>query len=368
MLSAQEGWLYGSFHVTRPITPDDADGRLLLRNLFASFGSVLISQSHIPNSMIYEALVESVEESRVILKLPRRFCGDLGLKDSSEITVDIQFQINRLPLCEMHDAIDRLGPQHIRILFPAFSRVVQEEKVSPHLCCNISDTAELFRKKNSEAVSINQFSTFMKCIICNFQILPLPWILDPKLNEDQKEIIRRIAAPSSDAPPLVVFGPFGTGKTFALNQAVRRIAVNRNNRVLICTHSNSAADIHVELLDEYLKDQNGISASRPLRIYTPLRKLSTVSTIVKEYCLIADKGEPTEAFRLPARDDVLSHRVIVTTLGMSRALFDMELHRGFFSHILIDEAAQALETETLTPITLAGNDTKVVFTGDHMQV
>lgn len=99
--------------------------------------------------MIYEALVESVEESRVILKLPARFCGDLGLNDNSKITVDIQFQINRLPLCEMHDAIDRLGPQHIRILFPAFSRVVQEEKVSTHLCCNISDAAELFRKVNS---------------------------------------------------------------------------------------------------------------------------------------------------------------------------------------------------------------------------
>ncbi|XP_022780315.1 probable helicase with zinc finger domain isoform X1 [Stylophora pistillata] len=327
VLSAQEGWLYGSFHVTRPITLDDADGRLLLRNLFATSGSVLISQSHCPNSTVYEALVESVEESRVILKLSARCCGDLGLNDNSQITVDIQFQINRLPLCEMHDAIDRLGPEHIRILFPAFSRVGQEE-----------------------------------------DIRPLPWIIDPKLNEDQKKIIRRIAAPSSDAPPLVVFGPFGTGKTFTLNQAVRRISVNRNNRVLICTHSNSAADIHVQLLDKYLKEQNGISASRPLRIYTPLRKLSTVSTIVKEYCLISDKGEPTEAFRLPARDDVLSHRVIVTTLGMSRALFDMELHRGFFSHILIDEAAQALETETLTPITLAGNDTKVVFTGDHMQM
>lgn len=184
------------------------------------------------------------------------------------------------------------------------------------------------------------------------------------MNEDQKEIIRKIAAPSINAPPLVVFGPFGTGKTFTLNQAVRRIAVNLNNRVLICTHSNSAADIHVELLDEYLKEQRGIAACRPLRIYTPMRKLSTVSAKVKEYCLITDKG----AFRLPTRYEVLSHRVVVSTLGMSRALFDMELHRGFFSHILIDEAAQALETETLTPITLAGNNTKVVFTGDHMQV
>ena len=188
------------------------------------------------------------------------------------------------------------------------------------------------------------------------------------MNEDQKEIIKKVAAPAIDAPPLVVFGPFGTGKTFTLNQAIRRISVNRNNRVLLCTHSNSAADIHVELLDHYLKKQHGIIACRPLRIYTPLRKLSTVSDTVKEYCLIVDEGTPAQAFRLPTRDDVISHRVVISTLGMSRALYDIELHRGYFSHILIDEAAQALETETLTPLTLAGNNTKVVFTGDHMQV
>lgn len=166
----------------------------------------------------------------------------------------------------------------------------------------------------------------------------------------------------------MVFGPFGTGKTYTLSQAIRRISVNQNNRVLICTHSNSAADIHVELLHNYLKDPASITTCKPLRIYTPLRKLATVSDTVKEYCLIVDKGTTAEAFRLPTRDDVLRHRVIVSTLGMSRALFDMDLHRGYFSHILIDEAAQALETETITPLTLAGNKTKVVFTGDHMQV
>ncbi|KAJ7378405.1 helicase [Desmophyllum pertusum] len=326
-LCAQEGWLYGSFHVSRPITPDNADGKLLLRNLLRSMGSVLIAKTQSPDSVVYEALVDSVEDSRVILKLSVQCCEDLALTDNSDATVDVQFRINRLPLCEMHDNIDRLGPEHIRILFPAFSSVGLEEKV------NI-----------------------------------IPWILDQKLNEDQKEIITKIAVPSINAPPLVVFGPFGTGKTFTLNQAVRRIALDCNNRVLICTHSNSAADIHVELLDEHLKEQHGIMACTPLRIYTPLRKLSTVSDQVKEYCLITDRGKATEAFRLPTRDDVLRHRVVVSTLGMSRALFDMELHRGFFSHILIDEAAQALETEALTPITLAGNNTKVVFTGDHMQM
>ena len=200
-----------------------------------------------------------------------------------------------------------------------------------------------------------------------FQIQQLRWILHSNLNEDQREIINKIAAPAIVSPPLVVFGPFGTGKTFTLNQAIRRISVDQNSRVLLCTHSNSAADLHVELLDTYLKKEKGIAACKPLRIYTPLRKLSTVPDVVKEYCLIADKGEPTEAFRLPTREEVIKHRVIVSTLSMSRALFDMDLHR-YFSHILIDEAAQALETEMLTPLTLAGNNTKVVFTGDHMQV
>ena len=200
-----------------------------------------------------------------------------------------------------------------------------------------------------------------------FQIQQLRWILHSNLNEDQREIINKIAAPAIDSPPLVVFGPFGTGKTFTLNQAIRRISVDQNSRLLLCTHSNSAADLHVELLDTYLKKEKGIAACKPLRIYTPLRKLSTVPDAVKEYCLIADKGEPTEALRLPTREEVVKHRVIVSTLSMSRALFDMDLHR-YFSHILIDEAAQALETEMLTPLTLAGNSTKVVFTGDHMQV
>ena len=130
VLCAQEGWLYGSFHVSRPITPDDADGRLLLRNLFGSIGSVLIAKTQSPDSVVYEAFVDSVEDNRVILKLSAQCCEDLALTNNSDVTVDVQFHINRLPLCEMHDNIDRLGPEHVRILFPEFSSVGLEENVS----------------------------------------------------------------------------------------------------------------------------------------------------------------------------------------------------------------------------------------------
>ena len=41
---------------------------------------------------------------------------------------------------------------------------------------------------------------------------------------------------------------------------------------------------------------------------------------------------------------------------------------GHFTHILIDEAAQALECETIMPLVLADRDTRIVLAGDHMQV
>jgi len=74
------------------------------------------------------------------------------------------------------------------------------------------------------------------------------------------------------------------------------------------------------------------------------------------------------AYVLPTRDDVIRHRVVITTLAMSQHLLELHLNHGFFTHILVDEAAQALEPEALTPLALAGPNTKVVFTGDHMQV
>ena len=74
------------------------------------------------------------------------------------------------------------------------------------------------------------------------------------------------------------------------------------------------------------------------------------------------------AYVLPTRDDVIRHRVVITTLATSKHLLELQLNHGFFTHILVDEAAQALEPEALIPLALAGPHTKVVFTGDHMQV
>lgn len=46
---------------------------------------------------------------------------------------------------------------------------------------------------------------------------------------------------------------------------------------------------------------------------------------------------------------------------------DVCLLTGLFSHILLDEAAQAMECETIMPFALASKTTRIVLAGDHMQ-
>ena len=62
-----------------------------------------------------------------------------------------------------------------------------------------------------------------------------------------------------------------------------------------------------------------------------------------------------------------AHDVVVATLSTSQSVADL-LPRGYFSHILLDEAAQALETEAIMPLVLADSGTRVVLAGDHMQL
>ena len=74
-------------------------------------------------------------------------------------------------------------------------------------------------------------------------------------------------------------------------------------------------------------------------------------------------------FRKPTCNDVCEHNVIITTLATARMLWKFyQDGRLRFTHILIDEAAQALEPECVIPLVMADKNTKIVLAGDHKQV
>ena len=106
--------------------------------------------------------------------------------------------------------------------------------------------------------------------------------LGDKLNEQQQQAVMAICSDlGHKRPPIIIAGPYGTGKTFTFAQTIQMIVNQPNTRVLVCTHSNSAADLYVK---DYLHPlvQAGLTHYRPLRIYYRVRWLATVHPIVLE--------------------------------------------------------------------------------------
>ncbi|XP_029424236.1 probable helicase with zinc finger domain isoform X2 [Nannospalax galili] len=325
---AQDGQLFGRFKLTETLSEDTLAGRLVMTKVNAVYLLPVLKEKLVltqgTKEKVYEATIEEKTKDYIFLRISRECCEELNLRPDCDTQVELQFQLNRLPLCEMHYALDRIKDNGV--LFP-----------------DISMTPTIPWSPNRQ------------------------WDeqLDPRLNAKQKEAVLAITTPLSiQLPPVLIIGPYGTGKTFTLAQAVKHILQQQETRILICTHSNSAADLYIkDYLHPYVEAGN--PQARPLRVYFRNRWVKTVHPVVHQYCLISSAHS---TFQMPQKEDILKHRVVVVTLNTSQYLCQLDLEPGFFTHILLDEAAQAMECETIMPLALATKNTRIVLAGDHMQL
>ncbi|XP_062309806.1 helicase with zinc finger domain 2-like isoform X2 [Osmerus eperlanus] len=320
MKIAPQGELFGAIVVPYTLTPDTPEGAVLKHDVQSALIAPI--QSNKQSTKVYEAIIlrDTTSKNKMHLQLSKRCCSELNLQRNEATEVEIQFQFNRLKFSEMHKAVDLLP--NMKMVLPDFQN--------------------------------NSF--------------PLNKVQYPKLNSKQLAAIDFIIGDwdGKDMAPLLIYGPFGTGKTFTLATAAKELVKQPNTRVLICTHTNSSADLYVrDHFHPYII--SGHHQMKLLRLKANKQgvSLSATDEITQKYCLLSQDGK----FFLPPSIDVLHcHHVVITTTAMARHLHDLKLPIGYFTHILIDEASQMLECEALMPLGLAGPNTRVVLAGDHMQM
>ena len=86
-----------------------------------------------------------------------------------------------------------------------------------------------------------------------------------------------------------------------------------------------------------------------LRVSFSSRNLNTFHEKVRRYLTLDTNG----CLRRVNEADVRGCRIVVTTTTTAKEVASLPRLRGYFTHILIDEAAQVLETETIIPLILA---------------
>ena len=240
----------------------------------------------------------------------------------------VQFQLKHSYFENLHRAVEYISEKTIAKLFP-----FKESFVFYH---------EFVKKVRLRRPSMDQFS------------LDYDYQLDT-----MKDVL--FCHPSA---PFIITGPFGTGKTrmlataaFMILQRCGRRAEGDPIRVLLVTH-------HLHTADSYLDRYFGPAVQRRELAGGSVVRLNSSSQYKYD-------GEYSSFISTVGEQQGSIHRyqlVITTFLTSLHLVSRCGLQPGFFTHILVDEAAQAREPEVVAALALADEDTKIVLAGDHLQV
>ena len=184
----------------------------------------------------------------------------------------------------------------------------------------------------------------------------------------------------------IVIGPPGSGKTLLLVNLVHNIHKGSTEKILICAQTNQAIDNIIKLLKKF-------DFSKFVRVLSPAKELSedldTTNSVNKlaiekinkdpkkyqELINLIDKKQRNgflsekdykryKEKMADIEDEIIEDAdIVLSTLNNSA---DQRLRNYHFSYILIDEAAQALEADTILP--LIHQAQMVVLIGDDKQL
>ena len=181
---------------------------------------------------------------------------------------------------------------------------------------------------------------------------------------DQLEALRVIASCPSSGPPVVIAGPFGTGKSYILAIAARYFfhenKIGKTSvKILVCTQQRVSADSFASI---YLK----LKVKETKEVVRIIQSYGRQDLLKKQkiYWSIDD----FKHFFSQSSNSTYQDVVVITTCLTARSLAQF-IPKGYFTHILIDEGAQMREPEAIAPLSMVEPlRTKIVIAGDEQQV
>ncbi|KAL1020483.1 hypothetical protein UPYG_G00000620 [Umbra pygmaea] len=265
----------------------------------------------------YKGYVHAVELERVKLGFSRKLLSSFvdGMK------FDVEFTVNRLTTRLQHRAAELAVRHHLgNVLFPSEDTTTKKPK-------------------------LQQLRLYDKVL---------------EQNPEQYSAIQNIVDGSSRPAPYLIFGPPGTGKTVTMVESMKQVLKTQSkSHILACAPSNSAADLLAVKLRDHLEKRN------VFRMYAASRNFEDVPIQIRDCC---NWGE--DCFVFPSKEDLMSYSIIVTTLLTAGRLVTGGIPPGHFSHVFVDEAGHAVETELIIPLAglLQADRGQVVLAGDPKQL
>ncbi|XP_012956251.1 RNA helicase Mov10l1 isoform X4 [Anas platyrhynchos] len=334
---------------------------------------ILKSQVYSEHIIEYVAYITEIRNEEVTLK----FNADFEQAYNSE-PMDVEFVHCRITSRRCQLAVEQATCLGEKVLFPErlllrSPQAVKTQNITEY--GGVDDGLEQYSQQESKVKKLQNRQT--KCMASRQMNIPdmvtVPAqtsqlvdetvalkqrageFFNPALNEQQKLAVKRIVSGECRPTPYILFGPPGTGKTITVVEAILQIHYTLpDSRILVCAPSNAATD----LICLRLHQSNLLKPGAMVRINASCRSPEQIDDIVKPYCKDGEDIWKASWFR-----------IIITTCSSAGMFYQTAVRLGHFTHMILDEAGQASEPESLIPIGLISEaNGQIVLVGDPKQL
>ncbi|NXE79467.1 M10L1 helicase, partial [Cochlearius cochlearius] len=341
-------------------------------HLIAGDKVILKSRVYSEHVIEYVAYIAEIYNEDVILKCNEDFEQAYNLEP-----MDVEFVHCRITSRRCHLAVEQAIYLGEKVLFP--ERVVLQSpqaiktQNTTEYCVADDGLEQCFQQESKQDCHQHQIKSARgsgECFfifVWRFHSLCITFgktvtlkqrageFFNPMLNEQQKLAVKRILSGECRPTPYVLFGPPGTGKTVTVIEAILQIHYTLpDSRILVCAPSNAATD----LICLRLHQSNLLKPGAMVRVNASFRSAEQIDDMVKPYCKDGDDIRKASWFK-----------IIITTCSSAGMLYQTEIRLGHFTHVILDEAGQASEPESLIPIGLVSEaNGQIILVGDPKQL
>ncbi|XP_071406120.1 RNA helicase Mov10l1 isoform X3 [Pithys albifrons albifrons] len=334
---------------------------------------ILKSQVYSEHIIEYIAVISEIRNEDVTLKVNPEFEQAYNLEP-----IDVEFIHCRIPTRRYQLAVQQASYLGEKVLFPERLVLKSPQAIKTQnttkdcvagdgLKQSSQQESKVKKKQNKKAKGM----TSREVNICDTMRIPLQTsqlvgetvalkerddeFFNPKLNVQQKLAVKRILSGECRPTPYLLFGPPGTGKTVTVIEAILQLHYTLpDSRILVCAPSNAATD----LICLKLHQSNLLKPGAMVRVNSAIRSAEQIDDMVKPYCKDGDDIQKA-----------LWSRIIITTCNSAGLLYQTNTRLGHFTHVILDEAGQASEPESLIPLELISEaDGQIVLVGDPKQL
>uniref|UniRef100_A0A8C7IKX5 RNA helicase n=1 Tax=Oncorhynchus kisutch TaxID=8019 RepID=A0A8C7IKX5_ONCKI len=304
--------------------------------------------------MEYIGYVTEISDEDVSLRVNTEFQhGYLGEP------LDVEFTFNRLSMRRCHLALDQNKHFEENVFFPKavmLQAPLWTGEWGPEEVKEGSLTTDGVKLSSVSVDMVSKATQTKPDSRLPSKPIPNPGqFFNQQLNPSQREAVKRILAGECRPTPYILFGPPGTGKTITLIESILQVYHRLpSSRVLVCTPSNSAAD----LVCIRLHESGYLNSASLARVNASGRQEEAIPEVLRQY---SQAGEDIRHASF--------HRIVVSTCSSAGMFYQIGLRVGHFTHVFLDEVGQATEPEALIPLgLLSERDGQIVLAGDPRQL